>query len=87
MTKKDYILIAHVFKTTADIWLDARTQWQVKRNNAIKPKEIDDKINSINKILANMSVIVEGLSLELERDNPLFNSEKFKKACEVSNDK
>ena len=87
MTKKDYLLIANVFKVTGKIWTDARGKWQAKQNAGIQSDgetaRIDEKIDGINKILASMDVIVQGLSHELLKDNPKFDAERFKKACGV----
>lgn len=85
MTKKDYIIIASVFKATAKIWTDTRAKW-IKRSNADdKDTAIDAaaKVEDINKILASMNVIARVLSLELAKDNPKFDAQKFAALCDL----
>ncbi len=84
MTKKDYIIIARVFNTTAKIWTDARARWIEKQKGIIADAEagrINEKIDGINKILASQGVIVKGLCSELKKDNPKFDAVRFMKAC------
>ena len=89
MTKKDYILIARVFKTTAEIWTEARSRWLNKMKAEGVPDNFagvggqffKEKIDGINKILASLDVIVKGLCFELVKDNPKFDAAKFRGAC------
>ncbi len=57
MTKKDYVLIAKVFKIT----------------------------NSVEKSYGRWTIVdvAKNLATELEKENPLFNREKFLTACGV----
>jgi len=84
MTKKDYILISNVFNTTAKIWIEALNKWKNKLEESQtteETKNIEEKIDGINKILASLDIIVKGLCFELQKDNPLFDESKFKEAC------
>lgn len=94
MTKKDYLILAKVLSTTAQIWIDARNKWiwKIQANKMELEKgsfnltiseveTIQNKIDGINKILASLDVIVKGLSYELLKDNPKFDADKFRKAC------
>ena len=89
MTKKDYILIAKVFKTTAEIWTEARSRWLNKMKAEGVPDDFSgvggqffrEKIDGINKIIASLDVIVKGLCFELVKDNPKFDAAKFAAAC------
>ena len=84
MTKKDYIIIARVFNTTAKIWTDARAKWIVKPVNAeneVEQERIDGKIKGINIILSSMNVMARGLCHELVKDNPKFDAVRFMETC------
>ena len=89
MTKKDYILIAKVFSTTAKIWIDTRGKWLKKMEAEGVPEDFSgvggqyfkEKIDAINKILASLDVVVKGLCFELAKDNPRFDAVKFRAAC------
>lgn len=87
MTQKDYILISNIFTTVNNLWLNAKNEWIKKDTtlNGIKDKKmiknVKEKINNINKILASVNVIVEAFCHELKKDNLRFNEDKFKKAC------
>ena len=78
MTKKDYQLIAKVFNTTAEIWIDTILKWQASD----KPDK-EEKIDNINKILASIDVIVKGLCHELKINNPKFDPVRFCEACGI----
>ncbi len=73
MTKKDYIIIARVFNTTSQIWRDAITRHRKKGDI--------EKIRSVNQLLASMDILIKGLCFEMKKDNPLFEENKFIKAC------
>jgi hypothetical protein len=78
MTKKDYMLIAKVFRVTVDIWKNARRKWR----DSDRPEK-EGRIADINKIISSIEVIVKGLCHELTVDNPRFDKEKFIKACGI----
>ena len=82
MTKKDYVLIAKVFSTTARILTDARAQWLEKEAHGnVGNPAVMEKIDGINKILASLDVIVQGLCHELKKENPKFDALRFQEAC------
>lgn len=39
-------------------------------------------VNDLDIIISSLNVVIQGLCFTLKRDNPKFNSEKFKEACQ-----
>ena len=76
MTKKDYILIANVFKATVKVWTEA-----LSKCHKSNPFDKYEKIDGINKILASIDVIVKGLCYKLLKENSRFDEIRFIEAC------
>lgn len=70
MTKKDFILIAKVLKTSKKVFSETPNK-----------TELAEKMRKT--AIATIEVIEQAFSFELSQNNPKFDKERFIKACEI----